>query len=158
MIKNNKGFTLIELLVVIAIIGLLATLTVASLNSARSKSRDARRVSDTKQLQTALELYLNDQGQYPAVGAAYAAGACLDNSGYGDPATAGDCTEPIYIKSVPSDPSTGNAYGYTLEDYGSGTNNSYTIVYTLENPMAGLCGTSGAAGIHHATPAGICND
>ena len=55
--KNKKGFTLIELLVVIAIIGLLSTLAIVSLNNARSKSRDARRTSDVKAIQLALELY-----------------------------------------------------------------------------------------------------
>lgn len=67
--KNKKGFTLVELLVVIAIIGLLATIAFISLNSARGKARDAKRVSDIRQIQTALELYYNNQTtpSYPLV-------------------------------------------------------------------------------------------
>src|SRR5436853_5053100 len=68
--KNQKGFTLIELLVVIAIIGLLASVVLLSLNSARAKSRDAKRLADIRQLVSALELYFNDKGGYaPTEGA-----------------------------------------------------------------------------------------
>ncbi len=63
--KNSGGFTLIELLVVIAIIGILSSVVLASLNSARTKARDARRVADIKQLQIALELYYDAQNKYP---------------------------------------------------------------------------------------------
>lgn len=61
------GFTLIELLVVIAIIGILASIVLASLNSARKKSRDTRRITDIKQLQVALEFYFDGVGaaNYP---------------------------------------------------------------------------------------------
>lgn len=63
---DDTGFTLIELLVVIAIIGVLASIVLASLNSARRKSRDARRITDVKQIQLALELHFDGQGSaYP---------------------------------------------------------------------------------------------
>lgn len=62
---QRSGFTLIELLVVIAIIGVLASIVLASLNNARRKSRDARRVTDIKQLQLALELYFDSVSEYP---------------------------------------------------------------------------------------------
>lgn len=63
-IKTQQGFTLIELLVVIAIIGLLSSVVLSSLNSARAKSRDARRKSDIKQLEMALEFNYDKRGSY----------------------------------------------------------------------------------------------
>jgi len=63
--KRNKGFTLIELLVVIAIIGLLSSVILASVNSARIKARDARRKSDLHQLVNALAMYVSDNGELP---------------------------------------------------------------------------------------------
>jgi len=62
--KSSKGFTLVELLVVIAIIGILATLATISLNAARSKARDAKRISDLKQMATAMELWNTDNNTY----------------------------------------------------------------------------------------------
>ncbi|MDD5627201.1 MAG: type II secretion system protein [Patescibacteria group bacterium] len=67
-VKNRKfltGFTLIELLVVIAVIGLLATIVMVSLNSARKKARDAERKSDLKQISLALEMYYDKYNGYP---------------------------------------------------------------------------------------------
>ena len=65
---QKKGFTLIELLVVIAIIGLLASIVLVSLNSARGKARDARRKADLHQIQIALEMYYDSYGHYPLNG------------------------------------------------------------------------------------------
>ncbi len=92
MTKRNKGFTLIELLVVIAIIGILSSVVLASLNSARKKARDARRVADIKQIQLAEELYFDATRAYSATLATLA---------------------PTYIASVPADPLTA-AYTYEL--------------------------------------------
>ncbi|MFA6257832.1 MAG: type II secretion system protein [Candidatus Paceibacterota bacterium] len=66
---NKKGFTLIELLVVVAIIGLLSSVVLASLNSSRAKTRDAKRLSELRQIVNALELYAIDNGGiYPSTG------------------------------------------------------------------------------------------
>lgn len=61
----REGFTLIELLVVISIIGLLSSVVLVSVNSARAKARDAKRLSDLKQYQLALEFYYDRYSKYP---------------------------------------------------------------------------------------------
>jgi general secretion pathway protein G len=62
---RNKGFTLVELLVVIAIISILSTVIFAVLNESREKARDAKRISDLKNIELALEVYFADNGHYP---------------------------------------------------------------------------------------------
>ncbi|MFA5644462.1 MAG: prepilin-type N-terminal cleavage/methylation domain-containing protein [Patescibacteria group bacterium] len=64
--KNKRGFNLIELLFAIIIIGVISTLVTISVKDSRAKSRDLKRVADVKQIQTALRLYFNDNGAYPA--------------------------------------------------------------------------------------------
>ena len=63
---KNKGFTLIELLVVVAIIGVLASVVMSSLNSAREKAQNARTVSVLRELHKAITLYEIDHGSYPS--------------------------------------------------------------------------------------------
>ena len=55
MKRYTRGFTLIELLVVIAIIGILSSVVLVSLNSARKKGNDTRVISDVNQLRTEFE-------------------------------------------------------------------------------------------------------
>jgi len=138
-------------LVVIVIIGILATLATVTLSSARSKARDARRLSDVKQIQTALELYNNDATTYPASNLVVSGAALV----YGT---------TTYMAKIPADPllhigtsdSTNcpagtlpsGSYGYAQQSGGS----SYSIRYCLTASTGNI-----SAGTHQATPASIQN-
>lgn len=65
--KKKNGFTLIELLIVIAVISFLALAFFTILNPSRlfQKANDSKRKEDLKQVQQALENYLDDNGEYP---------------------------------------------------------------------------------------------
>lgn len=75
---KNKGFTLIELLVVIAIIGILSSVVLASLNSARNKGSDAAVKSNLANIRPQAEIYYDANGSY---GTAFTAGACAATAG-----------------------------------------------------------------------------
>jgi prepilin-type N-terminal cleavage/methylation domain-containing protein len=59
--KNKKGFTLVELLVVIAIIGILSSVAVVNLNSARTKARVAAAEGSLSNLMPAIILCFDDE-------------------------------------------------------------------------------------------------
>jgi prepilin-type N-terminal cleavage/methylation domain-containing protein len=138
--QEKKGFTLIELLVVIAIIGLLATLSVVALNNARERARDARRVSDIRQIQTALELYFNSTNGYPAT-------ASITTT-VGEVANVLDSTESIstaslvFMNPIPESPTPGDCTTAALNHYiyelAGGT--TYTLKYCLGNDTNNIAG------------------
>jgi prepilin-type N-terminal cleavage/methylation domain-containing protein len=112
--KKEKGFTILELLVVIAIIAILSGVVMAALSPAREKSRDARRQTDIKQIQLALEVYFQANNQFPTN--IYTLGVLAPN----------------YIQKVPVDPSTGAQYSY---GYNNGTSpTDFHLGAVMENP------------------------
>jgi len=164
-ILNKKGFTLIELLVVIAIIGLLSTLAVVALNNARLKARDAKRIADIKQIQTALELYYTEISSYP-IGTTLRLGTGIEadcgNATCDTISSANGIKDVVagttYMGLVPKDPSTDATsakcaagsgavcdYAYTRTD-----TSKYDLFFYLEGATGGL-----PAGLHTANQDGI---
>lgn len=124
--NHKRGFTLIELLVVIAIIGVLSSVVLASLNTARTKSRDAARVATMKQIQNALAIYHLDRGYYPPM----TENECGGTEGY---TTSNNnfmqgLVSTGYLPSYPIDP--GNL-SCGMQYYPSG-NDAYYLFYRLE--------------------------
>ncbi|MCI5051105.1 MAG: type II secretion system GspH family protein [Candidatus Pacebacteria bacterium] len=67
-LKKEKGFTLIELLVVVSIIGVLASIVLSSLGEARNKAKDAKILSQVRELQKAIEAHNLFEGSWPTDG------------------------------------------------------------------------------------------
>lgn len=144
--QNQKGFTLIELLVVIAIIGLLASVVLLALGSARSKSRDAKRLADARQIVSALELYYNDAGGYPST-----------------PASITSASNPgatQYLGAWPTVPTpqdggcaaASNTYTYSASGsvIANGSYPSYVLTFCLGATTGGI-----GTGVRTASPSGI---
>ncbi len=121
ILKLNKGFTLVELLIVIAIIGVLASLLMVNFVGIRQRARDAQRKSDLRQIQSALELYRSDQGEYPKT---LTGGQPLKNG------------STIYMSEIPSDPNftgSGSNYKYAGQNKQLLDGTDYTLSACLEN-------------------------
>lgn len=151
---HRKAFTLIELLTVIAIIAILATLVITLASTALAKARDAKRLTDIQQVQTALEAFYTDHGYFPpssSCGASMPNGSWCNslesrrnnqwiNNGVDSLSSylASMPTDPARITAFPSCPSQcffHGAYYYFANGYGSSQPMSqwYMMVFFLDN-------------------------
>jgi prepilin-type N-terminal cleavage/methylation domain-containing protein len=136
-IRKNKGFTLVELLVVISIIGVLATLVLLQLGTARARARDTKRITDVNQIRTAVEQYFEDNGgTYP--------------TGITD-ALIGPSSPGKYLTRVPTDPLTGTAYGYGYDTVG-GKVTKFQVYAGLEQNAAAMSGAAAMNASAWSTP------
>ena len=143
MRKHIKGFTLVELMIVVAVLIILMAIVSLAYNGIQGRSRDARRKSDVASLVKALELYYDDNGQYPV---AASTDSPIGPTWY---STAGATNWNAFqtlmggaIDVLPTDPKNTNAsllstssYGYAYSsDYycGKAPGQWYIILYRLE--------------------------
>lgn len=137
---NKLGITKIEVLIVALIIGLMGVASTVAVSTARSKTRDAIRLSDVRQLQAGLELFFVDYNIYPEALEVRALGTastqCLSENGFSP--TCSQSIESVYLEAIAGTPKNGlkelsscgdqvNAYCYIA------VNGEYRIQFELEN-------------------------
>lgn len=141
MIINKKAFSLVEMITVLVIIGLIAAIVSVSATSFRQKSRDVERLSDVKEMQSALELYRLNEGSYPS------------GLNFGGALNGSTSSSTVYMANVPNNPTITNTnacsgdYSYSLDNKGR-----YNLQFCLERSQDDL-----VAGYHCATPNGLVN-
>lgn len=146
-LRSQAGFTLLELIVVMAIMGLLIAVTASTFQTSRIKGKDGRRKSDLKQIQNALEAYMNDHSVYPQASAP-TGGSIVACGGSGTTACAfgsafTDENGTVYMAQIPSDPSSptlqylylasSDQKQYQIFTYLENTQDSSTATYVGKN-------------------------
>jgi prepilin-type N-terminal cleavage/methylation domain-containing protein len=130
-----SGFTLIELLVVVSIIGLLASVVLASLNQARIRARDTKRIAEVGAILTALSLFYDEHGRYPCH---------AHDASYSNPNFLGILKDEGLISDTPMDPT--NTYDGLL----------YYYYLSYNSPTGGPCGQSAVVGFTTELPISRC--
>lgn len=144
--STERGFTLVELLVVITIIAVLSAIAMVSYSNVLKTSRDSKRLSDLKLIQSALEEYHADQIYYPDEGLNLANDTSITNCS-GNVST---CTVTrTYLNQIPKDPLSNQSYCFRSMISSSQTGNNcgfgwyssyssrcqyYHLCATLERP------------------------
>ncbi len=143
--KNKKAFSFMELLAAIIIIGIIISIATIAFNKIRENSRDTKRIADIKQIQSALELYYSDNGDYPeSLGSSISFGnkIYLENVPETVTPADGDCSEGENSYSYTTSDENNNYYlsfciGRDVDDYGSG--NKIAVPGDILEPID-ICG------------------
>lgn len=122
-IQTKRGFTLIEILVAVMIFAVVASIVVVNFRAANRRARDGRRQSDLEKIRTALEVYREENDEYPGenwcdssrgscgTGSKWNCG-CTGSNWNGTIATA---LEPNFITDLPIDPLNDPTHFYYYE-------------------------------------------
>ncbi len=156
--RKAKGFTLIELLIVVAIIGILAAIAIPNLLQAQRRAKNSRAGTDTKQIVTQVELFINDNNCMPGgngtggtscTGAAVAPTVLWDKSAPSNTVYMAATYDPWanvadsnYIVNV----DTGSGLTGEVQSYSKGSTGTGTMTIGTEACAAGAVGYSNYGG------------
>jgi prepilin-type N-terminal cleavage/methylation domain-containing protein len=145
----KKGFTLIELLVVIAIVGVMSSVVLSSLSTARMKARDAQRLSTLRSVRVALEMYYDQFSVYPTGGGGGVGGFDTDYDGTFITPLVTNKFLPVHIK----DPSlsTNASMNYQYQRF-----NSVAACGGKSYYLLGIRDLESTAGTHPSSPGLKC--
>ena len=145
----RRGFTVLEALIVLAVFGLLATMAVLSLNSARASLRDAQRLSDVSVLRSALSQYWLEKATYPQSGGVELGqpGTNTEKLSASGFVAGNDPTVPVYLDRVPTGPKVNEFYRYR------GSGSGFSIRFQTESRT-----DLGTPNVYYAHSTGIDRD
>ncbi|MEO6513633.1 MAG: type II secretion system protein [Candidatus Saccharimonadales bacterium] len=131
--KRQSGFTIVELLIVIVVIGILATLVIVTFSGIQQKARDTKRKTDINAIDSHVEAFYANGGNYPTLAAVNDATWRSTNMKGLDPAALQDPKGAAQtLVSAPA------ANGYAYEPTGcsgaatTDTCTAFTLTATLE--------------------------
>ncbi len=129
IINSKRGFTLFELLVVISIIGILIGFGTVAYSGAQQRARDARRMEDMREIQSAMELcYSINNGSYPSPG--WTSGSLT-------------CGGETLMASFPTDPKNDGGFVYQFDNLSDTT---YCYCANLESAEGNSSGPDCSTG------------
>lgn len=146
--KTSKGFTLIELLVVIAIIGIMSSVTLASLKTSAAKARDADRNSKIHNTIVALNLYYDQYGKFP----------CQRGDFSSDPNFLLPLVTKKYLPTTLRDPINKAQYVFEYNTYKNKPGGSCGAIAELSYDTEGAACSNGSISATPANPATHCHN
>jgi len=135
--KKNQGFTIVELLIVIVVIGILAALVIVTFTGIQQKGRNTERKTDVNALNSHVEAYYAQTGNYPTLANVNDGTWRSTNMKGLDPEAMRDPKAPATTTTLTSGGSSATQYSYTPAPANCDNTTTMCDSYTLESSLEG---------------------